>query len=994
MKKTRKKMSKQIVDTVYQIRNAVYEKGQMLVELILVMGLFALLIPALSEGFLSTRDGKAQQSQRINAVAFLQEAKEAVRVIRESGWVNVSTDGMYHPAVSGSTWSLVSGTETIAGLTRSITISSVQRNASGAIVTTGGSVDPSTKKVDVIVSWTQPRSSSITASLYLTRYLDNGAFIQTTQAEFDTGTKTNTATTNTSGGEVQMSNNNKAKWCSPAFSSGTIDLPDGPPVAVSATASASVNNPNDVVAVVAPFATTSAKMAHVRVTANTDPPSSTLRGTFTLDASKYSDAGYVPSGIDLTNSFKTNDVQTYTSSSGKKYALIATDLPDHEVVAVLYDDGNAANDTDASGEFADPVSKIYKYWTFFNTTIYSATDTGMRSPSANSVDTGGDGNGFESNPTRAYSINNSFAVDTNSGSGTGTSCTGSDKDRHRYYNYSLSIPSGAAIQGVEVRLDSKADSSTGNPQHCVQLSWDGGSNWTTAKTTSTLATGTSTFTLGGSADTWGRSWSDTQFSNANFRVRVINVASNISRDFSLDYVGVKVSYSGGTSPTNDQSPFGYGATSLTVMQDKGYVASGGYLYVMDLSNIDSKSPTNGLDVVGCRIEVDGYECKPADGTDRKYASGETGTSWSDTTTPAHASTCADGGNIELYATNDVFPVYSGGRTYIYAAVGAGTNPEFDIVDATDVPNSSSSPAVSSSSCGRSSGGNSGWKKVGSFDFNTASGTEEAANSVFAKSDGTRAYVSSNGGADSKQFYILNTTTKTAPTFLSGANNGTGPATGYYNAAGADGEMYPRRSMTVLNGQRVVLVGKDGITNGTDAQEYQVLNSETEATPTYCGGLNFDQGFNDLTSVSEADYDNFVYMVANTNLNELKIIQGGPDGTYNANGTFESPTFDPGFNATFNRFFSTTTIPALTNVQYQFATADPISGSCSGVSFNFLGPDGTASTYYTPSGSPVLLDDDGSGYENPGRCFRYKAFFDSTDQNQTAVIQDMTVNYSP
>ena len=34
-------MSKQIVDTVYQIRNAVYEKGQMLVELILVMGLFA-----------------------------------------------------------------------------------------------------------------------------------------------------------------------------------------------------------------------------------------------------------------------------------------------------------------------------------------------------------------------------------------------------------------------------------------------------------------------------------------------------------------------------------------------------------------------------------------------------------------------------------------------------------------------------------------------------------------------------------------------------------------------------------------------------------------------------------------------------------------------------------------------------------------------------------------------------------------------------------------
>ncbi len=32
------------------------------------------------------------------------------------------------------------------------------------------------------------------------------------------------------------------------------------------------------------------------------------------------------------------------------------------------------------------------------------------------------------------------------------------------------------------------------------------------------------------------------FSNANFRVRVINVASNASRDFSLDWVAVQVDY--------------------------------------------------------------------------------------------------------------------------------------------------------------------------------------------------------------------------------------------------------------------------------------------------------------------------------------------------------------------------------------------------------------------------------------------------------------------
>ncbi len=34
--------------------------------------------------------------------------------------------------------------------------------------------------------------------------------------------------------------------------------------------------------------------------------------------------------------------------------------------------------------------------------VASAADTGFASPSANASDTGGDGNGFETNPTNAY----------------------------------------------------------------------------------------------------------------------------------------------------------------------------------------------------------------------------------------------------------------------------------------------------------------------------------------------------------------------------------------------------------------------------------------------------------------------------------------------------------------------------------------------------------------------------------------------------------------
>ena len=76
----------------------------------------------------------------------------------------------------------------------------------------------------------------------------------------------------------------------------------------------------------------------------------------------------------------------------------------------------------------------------------------------------------------------------------------------------------------------------------MQVSWDGGTSWTAAKSTSTLTTSEATYLLGGAADTWGRTWASANFDNTNFRVRITDVASNTSRDFSLDWIAVQVTY--------------------------------------------------------------------------------------------------------------------------------------------------------------------------------------------------------------------------------------------------------------------------------------------------------------------------------------------------------------------------------------------------------------------------------------------------------------------
>ncbi len=173
-----------------------------------------------------------------------------------------------------------------------------------------------------------------------------------------------------------------------------------------------------------------------------------------------------------------------------------------------------------------------------------STSTGFLSPSANAAQTSsaGDNNGYQTSPANAYANDSSVATDTNSGTNTSTSCTNSGKDNHRYYNFNFNIPATAVIQGIQVRLDARADATSGSPKICVQLSWDGGTTWTTARATTILGTTETTYILGSISDTWGRTWSPGNFSNANFRIRIIDVASNTSRDFFLDYAAVNVTY--------------------------------------------------------------------------------------------------------------------------------------------------------------------------------------------------------------------------------------------------------------------------------------------------------------------------------------------------------------------------------------------------------------------------------------------------------------------
>lgn len=176
-------------------------------------------------------------------------------------------------------------------------------------------------------------------------------------------------------------------------------------------------------------------------------------------------------------------------------------------------------------------------------------NTGNISPTAQAATTGGDGNGYETNPTNAYADGGGYASNAN-GAG----------DRHIYSGYGITLPPGATITGIATRLDWWVESTSGNNSMSIELSWNGGTNWTSAKSATNESTNPSNSeTEGGSSDTWGRSWAADDFSSANFRVRVTancnNSGSCSSRDFYLDWIPVTVYYSVNTENSDDDNFF-------------------------------------------------------------------------------------------------------------------------------------------------------------------------------------------------------------------------------------------------------------------------------------------------------------------------------------------------------------------------------------------------------------------------------------------------------
>ncbi len=187
----------------------VNNQGQALLELILAISIASFFLTTFVVGIISVREAFNHSSISAEAKLLLQKEVEALRSIKETSWNSFSLPGTYHvTAEAGNVWGVAPGTVVDNKLTHGFTVADVCRlQATFALDDCSNPLsipDPATKKITATVSWSFLGNESISSNLYLTRNYNNSVWTQTTQADFNAGTKTNTQVVNNAGGEVEL----------------------------------------------------------------------------------------------------------------------------------------------------------------------------------------------------------------------------------------------------------------------------------------------------------------------------------------------------------------------------------------------------------------------------------------------------------------------------------------------------------------------------------------------------------------------------------------------------------------------------------------------------------------------------------------------------------------------------------------------------------------------------------------------------------------------
>jgi hypothetical protein len=237
------------------------------------------------------------------------------------------------------------------------------------------------------------------------------------------------------------------------------------------------------------------------------------------------------------------------------------DLHSFEFTVLFPDSGTPLSNTTGDNAYQGSSVTVEFLWNAVETTDSASTTSSTAAASI--VDTGwtapGNYRDVQSperpvtTPENAYTSDNTYAKFYTT------------DQRVDYYGFAIAVPKGATIQGIEVEVEGKTSSlRTAN----VSLSSDGMTFTSPVNLPFTPAEGA--LAAGNTTELWGRSWSDTDFADDPFTVRVAGTGGGGT--LSIDQVRVRVHY---LAPATTSTTSGATTTSTTQMLSSTRIAGVG-----------------------------------------------------------------------------------------------------------------------------------------------------------------------------------------------------------------------------------------------------------------------------------------------------------------------------------------------------------------------------------------------------------------------------------
>lgn len=152
---------------------SVGQRGFSVIEVILAAALFVVLSAGAVTVVLQALDANRLGEEQTVANQYAAEGIEAARSIKNQAFANLVNSAGTGIVRSGSVWAFSGSNNVLSSkYTRVLTVSDVQRDGSGNIVASGGTLDSLTKKIISTVSWnfTPTRSNSVVLTSYLSNW--------------------------------------------------------------------------------------------------------------------------------------------------------------------------------------------------------------------------------------------------------------------------------------------------------------------------------------------------------------------------------------------------------------------------------------------------------------------------------------------------------------------------------------------------------------------------------------------------------------------------------------------------------------------------------------------------------------------------------------------------------------------------------------------------------------------------------------------------------